>query len=247
MRLKINEAARLTGITVRTLHYYDEIGLLKPGIVTDSGYRMYDEENLEMLQQILFFKELDFPLNEIKDMLNNPGFSKTEALQKHRELLLKKRERLDRLIALTEKTIKGEKKMNFEEFNSKDIEAAKEKYAKEVKERWGDSEAYAESKRRTDSYGKKEWAAIDAGTKEIFGAFAGLSQRNIAPDSEEALRVVKRWQDFISKHFYPCSNEILSGLGMMYTEDERFRNNLDKFGAGTAEYMSAAIKSYCKD
>lgn len=137
--------------------------------------------------------------------------------------------------------------MNFEEFNMKDIEAAKEKYAAKVKERWGGSAAYAESKRRTDSYGKEEWAAIDAGMKEIFGTFAGLNQRSIAPDSEEALLAVRSWQDFISRYFYPCSNGILGGLGMMYTGDERFRDNLDSFGAGTAEYMAAAIKSYCTD
>lgn len=246
MNLKIKEIADLTGITVRTLHYYDEIGLLKPGIVTEAGYRLYNEKNLETLQQVLFFRELDFPLNEIKEIMASPSFDKTEALQKHRELLLKKRERLDNLINLTEKTIKGESMMSFKEFDMKEIEESRKKYAKEAKERWGGTDAYEESIKRTSSYGKEQWEVISNETGEIFRTFADLSEQGLSPDCEQAQDAVKRWQNCITNHFYSCSDEILGGLGMMYVEDERFRKNLDAYGEGTAEFMSKSIAVYCK-
>lgn len=146
--MKINEVAKLTGITTRTLHYYDEIGLLKPSQITDAGYRLYDENNLSELQQILFFRELNFPLNEIKEIMTNSEYDKTEALKKHKELLLKKRERIDRLVTLVENTIKGDGEMSFKEFDMTEIESAKKKYAKEVKERFGNTEAYTESEEK---------------------------------------------------------------------------------------------------
>lgn len=245
MKLKIKEIADLTGVTVRTLHYYDEIGLLKPGVVTQAGYRLYNEENLELLQQILFFRELDFPLNEIKEIVTSPFFDKTKALQKHRELLLKKRERLNNLINLTEKTLKGESKMSFKEFDMTEIEESMKEYAEEVKERWGSTQAYAQSQKRTASYTKDQWAQIDAEVKEIFRTFAGLSSQGLPPDSAQAQAAVKRWQDCISNHFYTCSDEMLASLGMMYTGDERFRKNLDEFGDGTARFMSESIEIYC--
>ena len=245
MNLRIKEFADLTGVTVRALHYYDEIGLLKPGITTEAGYRLYDEKNLELLQQILFLRELDFPLTEIKEIINNPSFNKTEALQKHRELLLKKRERLDNLINLTGKILKGESIMSFKDFDMTEIEESKQMYAEEVKERWGGTEAHEESRIRTSSYGKEQWSEIDMEVKEVFRTFAELNGQGLSPDCEQVKDTVKRWQDCISKHFYTCSKEILGSLGIMYTKDERFRKNLDKFGEGTAEFMSKSIEIYC--
>lgn len=246
MNFKVNEVAKLTGVTVRTLHYYDEIELLHPSIVSESGYRLYDENNLEVLQQILFFRELEFPLSEIKEIMNNPYFNKSEALQKHKKLLMKKRKRLDKLIKLTDQIMEGENKMSFKEFDIKEIEEAKEKYSKEAKERWGGTDAYAESERRTASYGKEEWAVIDKEVKEIFAVFADLADRKESPDCTQAQETVKRWQDCITSNFYPCSNEILQSLGSMYIADERFTKNLDKFGEGTAEFMTKAIEIYCE-
>ena len=128
MKLKVNEVAKLTGITARTLHYYDEIGLLSPSETTEARYRLYDDTALETLQQILFFRELDFPLSEIKEIMTNPAFDKTDALKSHKTLLIKKRERLDNLIQLVDKTIKGGNDMSFKEFDVSEIEAMKEKY-----------------------------------------------------------------------------------------------------------------------
>lgn len=242
--MKINEVAKLTGITVRTLHYYDEIDLLKPSTVNEAGYRLYDEKAIELLQQILFFRELDFPLNEIKDIVTSPTFDKAEALKKHKELLVKKRKRIDRLIKLVDKTIEGEDSMSFKEFDMTEIENAKQKYAKEVKKRWGNSDAYIESEDKTKNYGKEQWKQIDEESKSILKAFA--VNKDKYPDSKEVQEIVKEWQDFITKRFYKCTNEILSGLGLMYLNDERFKKNIDQNGEGTAEFMSKAIGAYCK-
>ena len=241
--MRISEVAKLTGITVRTLHYYDEIGLLKPSEIIESGYRLYSREDLEILQQILFFRELDFPLSQIKEIMNNPNYDKEEALKKQKELLIQQRQRIEGLIKLIEKRIEGDNNMSFKEFDMNEIEENKKKYAKEVKERWGTSKAYEESEKKTSSYNKEKWGDINQETSEIFKGFAEL--RNSDPGSEEVQELVRRWQKYITDNFYTCTNEILSGLGLMYVEDERFKENLDKNGEGTAKLMAEAIKIYC--
>ena len=241
--MRISEVAKLTGITVRTLHYYDEVGLLKPSEITEAGYRLYSREDLEILQQILFFRELDFPLSQIKEIMNNPNYDKEEALKKQKELLIQQRQRIEGLIKLIEKRIEGDNNMSFKEFDMKEIEENKKKYAKEVKERWGTSKAYEESEKKTSSYNKEKWGDINQETSEIFKGFAEL--RNSDPGSEEVQELVRRWQKYITDNFYTCTNEILSGLGLMYVEDERFKENLDKNGEGTAKLMAEAIKIYC--
>lgn len=241
--MRISEVAKLTGITVRTLHYYDEVGLLKPSEITEAGYRLYSREDLEILQQILFFRELDFPLSQIKEIMNNPNYDKEEALKKQKELLIQQRQRIEGLIKLIEKRIEGDNNMSFKEFDMNEIEENKKKYAKEVKERWGTSKAYEESEKKTSSYNKEKWGDINQETSEIFKGFAEL--RNSDPGSEEVQELVRRWQKYITDNFYTCTNEILSGLGLMYVEDERFKENLDKNGEGTAKLMEEAIKIYC--
>ena len=242
--MKINEVAKLTGVTVRTLHYYDEIGLLKPSLVTEAGYRLYDENDLETLQQILFFRELDFPLSEIKEIMTNPNYKKQEALIKHKELLMKKRNHLNKLIQLVDDTMEGASNMSFKEFDTTEIERAKKEYAKEVKERWGDTDAYKESEDKTKSYDSKKWQMMNADCEAIFAEFAKIKDRE--PDCKGARELVQRWQEYISANFYTCTKEILAGLGLMYVADERFKNYLDQFGEGTAAFLSAAIAAYCK-
>jgi DNA-binding transcriptional MerR regulator len=244
MNRKINEVAKLSGISVRTLHYYDEIGLLHPSEVTEAGYRLYNGQALERLQQILFFRELSFPLNEITSILNSPVFDKHRALENHKKLLLLRRDRLNDLIALVDSTLKGENNMSFQEFNTSDIENAQKQYAQEVKERWGGTAAYAESARKTKEYGKEDWARIQAEAEEIYRNFALNMNRN--PGSPEAQKLVADWQAHISKNYYHCTNEILSGLGELYVADERFTENIDKYGQGLAAFMSRSIAFYCK-
>lgn len=245
--MKINEVAKLTGVTVRTLHYYDQIGLLKPKEVTEAGYRIYNEESLKILQQILFFKELEFPLTEIKEIMNNPSYDQQEALQKQRELLLKKREHIDGLIKLTEQSLKGVTTMSFKEFDQSEIEKHKKEYAEEVKERWGHTDAYVESQKKTKAYGKEQWQQITEGMAELFKGFGELYKRGSRPECEEAQKLTAKWQQYITDHFYTCTKEIFAGLGAMYIADERFKKNIDQYGEGTAQFISDAIAVYCQN
>lgn len=241
--MKINDVAKLAGITVRTLHYYDEIGLLQPSQVSSAGYRIYDEKDLELLQQILFFRELDFSLSEIKEIMANPNFNKEEALYRHRDMLVKKRERLDGLIELVSKRLEGEKDMQFEAFDMTEIEKMKKQYAQEVKERWGGTDAYAQSQERTAKYDKEKWSGLTVEGQKLLQAFG--EQRHNEPDSNEVQELVKAWQEYITNNFYNCTKQILSGLGRMYVGDERFTQNIDKNGEGTARFMAKAIEIYC--
>ena len=241
--MKISEVAKLSGITVRTLHYYDEIGLLKPSDTTEAGYRVYSNKDLETLQQILFFRELDFPLNEIKEIMKNPNYNKNEALNKHKELLMEKRKRIDGLIDLINKTIKGDNYMSFKEFDNNKIEENKRKYSEEVKNRWGNTDAYKEYKKKISGYDKNSWNTINEEMVEILKEFA--DNRNENPDSLIVQNLVEKWREHITLNFYNCTKEILSCLGLMYIGDERFKENINKYGEGTAEFMAKAIEVYC--
>lgn len=244
IKLRINEVSKLTGVTVRTLHYYDEIGLLAPTEITHSGYRLYDDNALFKLAQIMFFKELDFSLSEIKHIMTHPDFDTQKALLNQKELLIKKRERLDGLINLVDKTLKGGFEMSFNEFDTTEIEQAKDKYAKEVKEKYGSTDEYAEYEQKSSKYTKQDWNNISDKMLVIFKKFADVMDK--APESSEAQKLVKEWQDYISDNFYKCSDEVLAGLGQMYVADERFKTNIDKTNKGLAEYISKAIAFYCK-
>ena len=243
--MHIKELAARAGVTVRTLHHYDQIGLLRPSGLSPSGYRLYDEQSLVHLQQILFFRELDFSLAEIRDMLHSPGFDRDEALHMQRELLLQKRRRLSDLIALIDRTRKGETPMDFTPFDDTQIAASKAAYADEARERWGHTDAYRQSEKRAASYGKDDWAAIQQESAGIMAQFASLVGTPAHDPAVQAL--VARWQQHITDRFYPCTDEILCGLGLMYTGDERFQNNIDQHGAGTAALMAEAIAWYTKD
>lgn len=242
--MKISDVARLTGITVRTLHYYDEIGLLKPSEVTQAGYRVYNDTDLEVLQQILFFRELDFSLEDIRKIMQNPAYEKKSALRKQKELLLQKRSRLDSLIALVDKTLKGEQDMSFRQFDTAKIEETKKKYAEEAKQRWGDTSAYAEYEKKSRSYSDAQQNMLDGEGAGILSEFG--QNRSLAPDSAQAQALVKKWQAYITSNYYTCTKEILSCLGQMYVGDARFTQHIDQYGAGTAAFMAAAIEIYTR-
>ena len=239
MRLSISEMAKLTGVSIRTLHHYDHIGLLCPETAADSGYRWYRAADVEKMQQILFYRELDFPLKEIRDILADPQYDKQEALRRQRQLLLLKRERLDGLLELLDANLKGERTMEFQGFDASELEQARRQYADEAKARWSHTDAWKESQEKsTDASTQVE------GMNDIFRRAAALRQGD--PASSEAQALVKEWQDFVSANYYQCTDEILAGLGEMYTADERFQKNLDCFGEGTAAFLSAAIKAHCQ-
>ena len=245
--MRINEAAELAGVTVRTLHHYDKIGLLSPAKSAENGYRDYGEAELLRLQQIMFLKEVDFPLEEIKEMLDEPGLDRNRMMEAQLDLLLKKKQRLERIIALLEAEMRGDSKMSFNEFDMKEIEECRKKYADEAREKWGGTEAYEESEERTKSYDEGKWQKVSGEQSEIFAEFAALAAEGVKPDSSEAMALAARWQKYISDNFYKCTDEILAGLAEMYITDERFKVNLDKAGEGTAEFMSATIKSYVEN
>ena len=241
MKLSVSEISRLMGISVRTLHYYDEIGLLKPSETSEAGYRYYDDRSIEVLQQILFFRELDFPLKEIGRILSSPEFDKTQALMRHRELLLLKQKHLGELIRLVDETLGGKESM--ENNNYTNYEEAKAAYAEEARTRWGDTAAYSESEARSTRRSKGENDAVMNAAGQIFETFAALRMKS--PSDPEVQAAVAQWQQFITDNFYSCTDEILAGLGEMYVADSRFTENIDRYGAGTAQFLSDAIKAYC--
>jgi len=241
MGMKVKEVADLVGISVRTLHYYDEIGLLVPEETTESGYRLYSDENLETLQQILFFKELGFPLKKIKDIIYNPSFDRQEALELQRQMLMEKRERLDQMIATIEKTIKhmkGEIQMsNKEKFEGFDFRH--HPYEEEAWKRWGD-EAVDRVNAKVRNMTKEEQKALSQEMESIYQKLAAL--RHQSPESEEAQAAIKEWYDFLNNHFNQYYTlDVFKGLGQLYVEDERFTKNIDQYGEGLAEFMRDAM------
>ena len=241
----VHEVSGLTGVSVRTLHHYDAIGLLKPARVTQAGYRLYDEAALQRLQSILLFRELQFPLKQIKAILDSPGFDRREALQQQLEMLRLQRKRLDALIDLARETIEtGGETMDFSAFDRAELD----RYAAEAKEKWGATDAYRESaekaaQRAADGRGEE---ALAAGMMQLFAQMGGL--RATPPDSDAAQEAVQKLQAFITEHYYNCTPQILAGLGQMYTADERFRANIDAAGGeGTAAFAGKAIEVYCKN
>ena len=244
MKLQIKEFAELTGVSVRTLHYYDEIGLLKPSYVDEqNGYRFYDEASLERMQEILFYRELDFPLKSIAEILASPNYDKRKALAEQKRLLTIKKDRLERLIAALEQAEKGEITMSA--FDNSEYETACQQYEAEAKQRWGGTDAYKESQAKTAGYSKDKWNDVLAGMNGVFAEFAECKKCGESADSETAQRLVKKLQDYITANFYHCTDDILAGLGQMYVCDERFKNNIDSHGEGTAEFVAEAIKIYC--
>ena len=243
MRLSIGALSRLSSVSIRALHHYDQIGLLQPSEVAASGYRYYDDAAIERLWQILFYRELDFPLGDIVEILSSPAFDKNRALKEHLSLLTQKRDRLDRLIDLVSNAMKGETNMEFKEFDTSEIDALREQYAEEAKARWGNTEAYRESAKRAAKWTEADKKRLEAQSGEIFSGFAALVGTDPADTRVQAL--VTRWKAFISESYYDCTDEILAGLGQMYVADERFMKNIDQYGAGTAKLMSDAIAVYC--
>lgn len=240
MKMQIKEFAVLTGVSVRTLHYYDETGLLKPAEVDRySGYRFYDESSLIKMQEILFYRELDFSLKSIKEILSSPEYNKNEALKQQKKLLILKKQRLERLISAIDSAVKGETIMTA--FDNSEFE----NYKAEVKEKWGNTDAYKEHSEKTKDYSKDKWNILADGMNDILAEFSVCMKKGSSPDSAEAESLVQKLQSHISNNYYTCTKEILFGLGQMYVSDERFRNNINKHGDGTAEFIKSAIENYC--
>ena len=245
MKMQTGEFAKLAGVSVRTLHYYDEIGLLKPAFVDEqNGYRFYDEISLERMQEILFYRELDFELKSIRDILSSPDYDKQKALAEQRKLLILKKERLERIIAALDSAEKG--KITMSAFDNSDYETARKQYEAEAKQRWGETSAYKEHAEKTANYTKEQWQEVNDGLMAIMAKLADCKQNGNTADSAETQALVKELQNYITANYYTCTNQILAGLGQMYVADERFKTNIDKNGDGTADFVSKAIETYCR-
>lgn len=240
--MTVNDVSKLTGVSIRTLQYYDTIGLLKPNGHTEAGYRLYDDTALERLQQILLFKELEFSLKEIKSMINAPDFDRNKAMEQQIELLTMKKEHLENLIDFARKIkTTGVKNMDFTVFDTKKID----EYAKRAREQWGQTPEYREYEEKTKDWTNQDQQDVMKNFMLIFAEFGKM--RTEDPDSEKVQCEVNKLQKFISEHFYQCSNEVLSGLGQMYASGGEFTQNIDKMGGeGTARFTADAIEVYCK-
>lgn len=239
--LNVHEVSKLTGVSVRTLQYYDKIGLLHPAEYTEAGYRLYDDAALERLQQILLFRELAFPLKEIQAILQSPDFDRDKALEKQIQLLTLKKEHLENLI-LFARGLKqlGGTNMDFSAFDTKKME----EYAARAKAQWQHTDAYREYSAKSKGRSKEAEEAIGRGLMMIFADFGRC--RDVDPAAPEAQALVRRLQTYISENYYACTPEILDSLGAMYAAGGEFTENIDKAGgAGTAKFVERAIEAYC--
>lgn len=239
--MTVNEVSKLAGVSIRTLQYYDKIGLLKPARYTESGYRLYDDTGLERLQQILLFRELEFPLKEIKEIITGSNFDKVKALDQQIELLTLKKEHLENLIDFARKLkTKGADIMDFSAYDTSKID----EYAKKAKEEWGDTPQYKEYEKKSASRSKEDEANMMKGLLNVFAEFGKIKDTD--PSSDEAKALARKLQDYITEHFYNCTNDILLGLGQAYVSNREFTENIDKAGGkGTADFACRAIKAYC--
>ena len=240
----VGEVARLAKVSVRTLHHYDELGLLSPSERSEAGYRLYTVEDLERLQQVLFFRELGFSLEEIGRIMSAPDFDRRRALRAQRSLLAEKADRLrtmlsavDAAIAATEKGTHVDKEEMFEVFGDFDPG----EYEEEVRERWGETDAYKESARRTARYTKADWERFKAESEANGLEIAALMDEGVAPQDPRAMDAVDRARLLIDRWFYPCSHEMHVGLAEMYIADPRFTATYEKIHPGMAQYVHDAI------
>lgn len=240
--MTVKEVSRLSGVSVRTLHHYDSIGLLKPTAVTDAGYRLYDEEALKRLQTILFFRQLQFPLKEIREILDTPGFDPMAALEQQIHLLELQRKSLDALISHARKIQEtGVIDMNFAPFDKTEIE----EYAAQAKAKWGKTDAYKEFENKTQGQTREQMTSIGEDLMDIFARIGKI--RHLSPASNEAQALIAKLQAFITEHYYTCTPQILKGLGQMYIAGDSMTENIDRAGGdGTAEFVHQAIEIYCK-
>ena len=228
-------------MSIRTLQYYDKIGLLHPTGYTDAGYRLYDDADLERLQHILLFREFEFPLKDIRAIINSPDFDRGKALEQQIELLKLKKEHIENLMdfALGIKLL-GVRHMDFKAFDRSKLD----EYSRQAKELYGNTPEYKEMQEKTKGRTKEEDNLLADRFLLLFKEAGGIKDTD--PASVEAQDLVKRIQDFITENLYTCSNKILSGLGRMYSGGGDFTRNIDEYGGeGTAEFVDKAIQIYC--
>jgi len=241
---KVKDVTRMTGVSIRTLHYYDEIGLLRPGRRSAAGYRLYEEDDLLRLQQVLINRALGLSLEDIRRSLDDPDFDYAESLRLQRSRLVRKLDETNGMITAIDRTLSGleqpERKIDFASiFDGFDPA----EHAEEAKKRWGDTDTYAESARRTKDYGEAEWRAIRGELDGIWKDAAELMQADTSPDKPAALEIAERHRQHICRWFYDLSPAGHTELAAMWEADERFRRSIDKYGEGLTDWVIAVVRS----
>ena len=239
--MTVHEVSRLAGVSIRTLQYYDRIDLLRPAGYTDAGYRLYDDEQLERLQCILLFRELEFPLKDIIAIMDSPDFDRSKALEQQIELLRLKKEHIENLMnfALGIK-LTGVKHMDFKAFDRSKLD----EYSRQAKELYGNTPEYRQMQEKMKNRSKEEDNLLADRFMLLFKEAGTIKDSD--PASPEAQDLVKRIQDFITENMYTCTTRILRGLGKMYSGGGDFTQNIDEYGgAGTADFVDRAIQIYC--
>ena len=242
----VGAVSRLAGVTVRTLHHYDEIGLLSPSDRSEAGYRRYDDADLDRLQRILFYRELGFGLDDIRSVITDGGADASAHLRRQHAMLLDRIRRLERMAAAVEKALEARTmginltpEERFEVFGDFDPD----QHAAEVEERWGDTDAYRESQRRASRYSKADWERMRAESAKPVNRLVAAMRAGQPADSTEAMEAAEQHRRHISDWFYECTTEIHVGLAEMYVADPRFTATYEKVAPGLAQYLHDAIKA----
>lgn len=246
MSYSVGQVAGFAGVTVRTLHHYDDIGLLAPSERSHAGHRRYSDADLDRLQQILFYRELGFPLDEVAVLLDDPEADPRAHLRRQHELLTARIEKLQKMAAAVEHAMEARKmginltpEEKFEVFGDKDPE----QYTEEAEQRWGGTEAYAESQRRAARYTKDDWKRMQAEVNAWSERYDTLMAAGEPPTGEAAMDMAEEHRQHITQWFYECTYEIHRGLADMYVADERFKAFYDSRRTGLAEHLRDAIKA----
>ena len=244
--MNVGEVAALAGVTVRTLHHYDRIGLLSPSGRTSAGYRQYAPADLDRLHSVLLYRALGFSLEEVATLLDDPSADPTEHLRRQHRLLLDRRDRTSAMVAAVEKELEARAmgisltpEERFEVFGEQDPA----QYDAEVSQRWGDTDAYAQSKRRTSAYAKEDWLRIKAAAEDLEARFAAALAAGVPADSPQAMDLAEEHRQQITGSYYDCPPEMHAALGRMYVEDERFAAHYDGRAPGLAQYVSTAVQA----
>jgi MerR family transcriptional regulator, thiopeptide resistance regulator len=245
----VGELARLARVSVRTLHHYDAVGLLPPSGRSEAGYRLYTAPDLERLQQILLFRELGFALAEIRRIMLDPQFDRRRALVAQRTLLADRATRLETMLSAVDAALDAAQRgiaMKADELFEAFGDFDPRDYDEEVRRRWGTTDAYAESARRTAAYGKADWQAIKAESDDITADFAAALDQGSAPGDPAVQAIVDRHFQHLARWFYTPTPETYAGLGDLYVNDPRFTRNLDKARKGLAAFQRAAMRTYAQ-
>jgi DNA-binding transcriptional MerR regulator len=243
---QVNEVARITGVTVRALHHYDEIGLLVPSLRSPAGYRLYTDEDLLRLQQILIGRTLGLSLEEIRRLVDDPAIDRRQLLLRQREELQRRADAtaamlrsVDAALALLDEPDRSDTVDRREIFDGFDPK----QYEQEARERWGNTPAFQESERRVNAYTKQDWLAIKTEGEAVLADAAAAMQAGCDPESEDVMDIAERARLSIDRWFYPCSRQMHARLADMYEADERFAANYERFAAGLTAFFARAIRA----